>query len=66
MTFCNLLQGTMTIAIFHGSPNKLTFKLNIKQNFNKLKYDFRLFLVHRFFKWAVLLSNVFVLSHLPC
>ncbi len=40
MAFRNSLQGTMKVALFHGSSNKLTFKLDRKQVFNNSNFEF--------------------------
>jgi hypothetical protein len=50
MAFHNSLQGTIKVVVFHGSSNKLTFKLDKKRVFSKSKSNFRIFLIQRFFK----------------
>jgi hypothetical protein len=39
MAFRNSLRGTMKVVLFHGSSNKLTFKLNEKWVFNNWVYS---------------------------
>jgi hypothetical protein len=54
----------MTIVIFHGSPNKLTFQLNFKKLINQnMIFDYFQF---EGFKRVVFLLNAFVFFHLPC
>ncbi len=43
LTFHNSLRGTMKVALFHGSSNKLTLKLDRKQVFNNSNFDYKIF-----------------------
>jgi hypothetical protein len=49
MAFCNSLEGTMNVVLFHGSLNKLTFKLDRKQVFNNSNFDFKIFSIRKVF-----------------
>jgi len=49
MAFHNSLQRVVHTAIFHGSSNKLIFKLKNKHVFNRLKHELKKFHVQRFF-----------------
>jgi hypothetical protein len=59
MAFRNSLWRTIKVVLFHGSSNKLTFKLDRKRVFNESKFGFKIFLVQRFSKKVAYSMSLF-------